>query len=159
MRTIDVLINDLGEPPSDLDSVQRIQMTSFVFFNPFVSFCSSLHGLSSMGLWTIAQLMSDCHQAHKTPSCDYKAPVGSWGFLEEWITTMMERMAEVRWAQPAQFSPIGWGKQWFRRREKENNKDCLVMMLLRATKGTGRGETKSNIQKDCLTNGLQTNRW
>ena len=49
-----------------------------------------------MGLWTISRLISDFHQANKTQPYDYKAPVGSWGFLEEWITRMMERMAEVR---------------------------------------------------------------
>lgn len=31
-RTIDLLINDLGEPPSDWDCVQRIQIMPSVFF-------------------------------------------------------------------------------------------------------------------------------
>lgn len=64
---------------------------------------------------------------------------------------MIERMAEVKRAQPARFSPKF-------RREKESNKDCLVMMVLRDAKETGRGEAKSNMQKDCPTKGLETNR-
>lgn len=45
-----------------------------------------------------------------------------------------------------------------RRREINSSKGCLVKRILTATKGIGKGEIKSDIKRDCLTKGLETNR-
>lgn len=40
-------------------------------------------------------------------------------------------------------------------RERESNEDCLVKTILTAVKGTGRGDIKSDMKRNCLSKVLK----